>query len=70
MPTKNLRTLVEGAYKNSVSVQRHRISREDAARVKEAEKVGHNHAVKVLLEIPFGKPGRLPSQSDTGGRGR
>jgi hypothetical protein len=53
MPAKNLRTLVEGAYKNSVSVQLHRISREDAARVKEAEKIGHNQAVNVLLEILF-----------------
>ena len=69
MPAKSLRTLLEGAYRNSVCVQRYRVSREDAARVKEAEKIGHNLAVKVLLEILFGKPGRLPSQSDTGGRG-
>jgi hypothetical protein len=31
MPRKSPRTLVEGAYKNSVSIQRLRVSRVDAA---------------------------------------
>lgn len=53
MPAKSLRTLVEGAYRNSVCVQRYRISRSDAERVKEAERIGHNQAVNVLLEILF-----------------
>jgi hypothetical protein len=34
-------------------------SRLDAKRVKEAEKIGHNQAVKVLLEILVKKP-RMP----------
>lgn len=56
MPRKNLSTLVEGAYKNSVSVQRHRISREHAARIKEAEKSGGPQAgLRILLGILFSK---------------
>jgi hypothetical protein len=57
MPKQDLRTLVEGAHKNSVAVQRHRISRDDANRIKQAEKIGHQEAVKMLLEILF-KPKR------------
>ena len=53
-----LRTLVQNDHKNSVCVQRHRIHREDAERVREAEKIGHNQALKVLLEILFKKPRR------------
>lgn len=40
MPTRTLRTLVQNAHKNAVCVQRHRISREDAERVRQAEKIG------------------------------
>jgi hypothetical protein len=41
--------------KHGVSVQRFKISREDAARVKEAERVGGQRAsLRVLLEILFG----------------
>jgi hypothetical protein len=53
MPRKTLRNLHEGALKNSVVVQRYRISKEDVQKVKEAEKVGHNEAVRVLLDILF-----------------
>ena len=54
---KPLRTLVEGAYKNGVSLQRHRITREDAERVRAAEKVGGQQAgLRILLEILFKKP--------------
>jgi hypothetical protein len=68
MPRKSLRTLVEGACKNSVTVQRHRISREDAARVKEAEKVGGQQAgIRVLLEILFGKAREKAALSEPGG---
>ena len=61
MPTKSLRTLVENAHKNSVSVQRHRISREDAARVKEAEKIGgQQEGLKVLLKVLLGRCRMIP----------
>ncbi len=54
MAAKNLRTLVEGAYKNSVSVQRHRIPREAAEEIRRIEREqGHNQACARLLEILF-----------------
>lgn len=59
MSAKTLRTLHEGALKNSVSVQRHRISKEDAARVREAEKRSHDEALRLLLKILF-KPADRP----------
>lgn len=59
MPAKTLRTLHEAALKNSVSVQRHRISKEDAARVKEAEKRSHDEALRLLLNILF-TPAKRP----------
>lgn len=55
MAKKSLLGLVQGAHKNSVSIQRHRISREDAERIQEAEKRSHNEAVKLVLEIVFRK---------------
>ena len=55
MAKKSLLGLVHEAHKNSVSIERHRISREDADRVRAAEKRSHNEAVKLLLEIVFRK---------------
>lgn len=47
-----LRTFVENAHMNSVSVPRHRISWEDAERVRRAEKVGGRQAsLKIFLEV-------------------
>ena len=53
MAKKTLKTLCEGALKNSVCVQRYRISREDAKRVREAEKRSHDEALRLLLKIIF-----------------
>jgi len=50
---QTLKTLCEGALKNSVCVQRYRISREDAKRVQEAEKRSHDEALRLLLKIIF-----------------
>jgi hypothetical protein len=55
MPAKTIQPLCEGAVKNSVCVQRHRISQEDAEGIREAEKRSHNGAVKLVLEILFKK---------------
>lgn len=47
---------MEIARKNSVSVQRHRISRKDAERVRQAEKVGGQQAsLEIFLEVLFKK---------------
>ena len=53
MAKQTLKTLCEGALKNSVCVQRYRISREDAKRVQEAEKRSHDEALRLLLKIIF-----------------
>jgi len=45
MLTGTLRTLVHNARKNSVCVQRHRTSREDAERVRQTEKIGVQQVV-------------------------
>lgn len=53
---KTLRTLVENAHKNAVCIQRYRISRQDAERVRQAENIGGRQAgLRVLLEILFKK---------------
>jgi hypothetical protein len=58
MPAKTLRTLVHNAHKTDACVQRYRISREDAERVRQAEKIGGQQAgLRVLLEMLF-KPRR------------
>jgi len=50
MPKKTLRSLVAGAHKNSISVQ-HRISREDAERIRTAEnRGGHDRGLRVVPE--------------------
>lgn len=46
---KTLRTLVENAHKNSVSLRRHRTRWEDAGRVRQAEKTGRQQASLELL---------------------
>jgi hypothetical protein len=57
----NLRSLINGAHKNAVSVQRHRIAREDAARIRQADKVGGQEAgLRAALEILFNKPRQTP----------
>ena len=54
MPAKpTLRSTISDASRSGVAVQRHRISLEDANRIKAAEKIGHNEAVRVLLSILF-----------------
>lgn len=57
MPAKpTLHNVISDATRAGVSTNRFRISKEDADRIKAAEKLGHNEAVKLVLQILFRKP--------------
>jgi hypothetical protein len=57
MPAKpTLFNVVTDATRAGVCTNRFRISREDADRIKAAERLGHNEAVKLVLQILFKRP--------------
>ena len=63
MPAKSLNLLVLNAHKNAVCVQG--ISWEDAAKVKEAEKIGGQQASpELLLEVLIEEKQPWPTLSD------
>ena len=53
MAARTLRSLIQSAQRQGATTNLYRISREDAERIKQAEKISHNEGLKVLLEILF-----------------
>jgi hypothetical protein len=49
LPT--LRTVVQNAHKNGAVANRFRVSPEEAVRIRNAEKSGHDAGMRVVLEI-------------------